>query len=66
MKAKEIIQSLLSDAGIEINGKNPRDIQVHNELLYQRVLSESALGLGESYLDGWWDCEALDEFISRI
>jgi len=66
MKAKDVVQSLLSEAGIEMNGKNPWDIQVHDERLYQRVLSESALGLGESYMDGWWDCEALDEFICRI
>ncbi len=66
MKAKEIVQSLLIEAGIEINGKNPWDIQVHDERLYQRVLNESALGLGESYMDGWWDCQALDEFICQI
>jgi len=66
MKAKEIVQGLLSEAGIEVNGKNPWDIQVHDDRLYQRVLNESALGLGESYMDGWWDCAALDEFISRI
>src|SRR5690606_7912090 len=23
------------------------------------------LGLGEAYMDGWWDCQALDEFICR-
>jgi cyclopropane-fatty-acyl-phospholipid synthase len=23
-------------------------------------------GLGESYLDGWWDCPALDQLFSRI
>ena len=66
MKAEEIVQGLLSEAGVEINGKNPWDIQVHDDRLYQRLLSEAGLGLGESYMDGWWDCEALDEFISRI
>ena len=66
MKYETIIQSLLSDAGVEINGSNPWDIQVHNANFYKRVLSESALGLGESYMDGWWDCEALDELIARI
>lgn len=66
MNAKEVIRSLLAEAGIEINGGNPWDIQVHDERLYQRVLRDAALGLGESYMDGWWDCEALDEFIGRI
>ncbi len=52
MKAKDVVQSLLSEAGIEMNGKNPWDIQVHDERLYKQLLSESALGLGKSYMDG--------------
>ena len=60
------IQHLLSYADIKINGNRPWDIQVHNEKLYQRVLSYGSLGLGESYMDGWWDCEKLDEFIYKI
>ena len=66
MEAQEIVAGLLSQAGISINGKQPWDIQVHDERFYRRVLSETELGLGESYMDGWWDCEALDEFINKI
>lgn len=66
MKAKNIIQSLLSIAGVGINGKNPWDIFVRHERFYKRVLQEGSLGLGESYMDGWWDCERLDEFFSRV
>ena len=65
-KSEMIIRELLEPANIEINGKNPWDIQVHNPKLYRRVLQESSLGLGESYMDGWWDCEALDEMIFRV
>ena len=39
---------------------------VHNERFYDRVLAQRSLGLGESYMDGWWDCEKLDEFFYRI
>lgn len=60
--AKKLIQQLLIQAHIEINGKNPRDIQVHNEKLYLRLLKNPILALGESYMEGWWDCESLDEF----
>ena len=66
MKAKELITELLSQAGISLNGKKPWDIQIHDDRLYQRLLSDTDLGLGESYMDGWWDCEALDEFINKI
>lgn len=30
------------------------------------MLARSSLGLGESYMDGWWDVEQLDEFFARI
>jgi len=63
---KEIASSLLESAGITINGKNDYDIQVHNESLYSRVLRQGALGLGESYMDGWWDCKKLDQFFYKI
>jgi cyclopropane-fatty-acyl-phospholipid synthase len=66
MDAKKIISDLLDTADIAIDGKRPWDIQVHDNRFYRRVLRDADLGLGESYMDGWWDCEALDEFIYRI
>ena len=60
------IERLLSLARIEINGKNPWDLQIHNDKFYARLLAEGSLGLGESYMDGWWDCERLDKFFHRI
>ena len=59
-------KQILSLAGIKINGSNPWDIRVHNKKFYRRALSEAELGIGESYMDGWWDCEMLDEMIYRI
>ncbi|MFV1957537.1 MAG: cyclopropane-fatty-acyl-phospholipid synthase, partial [bacterium] len=58
-------EKLLDQAGIRINGDQPWDIHVHNEKFYGRVLGRGTLGLGESYMDGWWDSDALDEFFSR-
>ncbi len=65
-KFQDTAQQLLFVAGIKIDGNNPWDISVHNEKFYQRVLSQITLGLGESYMDGWWDCDKLDEFFSRV
>ena len=65
-KFQDTAQQLLFVAGIKIDGNNPWDISVHNEKFYQRVLSQITLGLGESYIDGWWDCGKLDEFFSRV
>lgn len=63
---KNIIQEILSPAGISINGNQPWDIQVRNDKFYQRVMREGSLGLGESYMDGWWECKCLDEFFHRL
>ena len=65
-KFQDTAQQLLSVAGIKINGNNPWDISVHNDKFYEVVLSQITLGLGESYMDGWWDCAKLDEFFSRV
>lgn len=63
---KDTVVSLLGLADVEINGNRSWDIQVHNERFYHRLLSEGALGLGESYMDGDWDCESLDDMLFRV
>ena len=65
-KLENTLQEMVSLAGIKINGDNPWDIRVHNDEFYNRVFAQGSLGLGESYMDGWWDCEKLDEFFYRI
>ena len=63
---RRIVANLLDEAGIKINGPQPFDIKVHNGQFYKRVLQQGSLGLGESYMDGWWDCERLDIFFQRV
>lgn len=65
-KDRFLIESLLDGTGVLINGNNPYDLQIHNERFYNRVLQDGSLGLGESYMDGWWDCDQLDEFFFRV
>ena len=65
-KEKKIIENLLVGTGITINGSNAYDPQIHNENFYSRVLRQGSLGLGESYMDGWWDCEKLDQFFHKF
>lgn len=59
-------QKILSSADIAINGERPSDILVHNHDLFSRVLAQGSLGLGESYMDGWWDSDALDQFFFKL
>ena len=61
-----IANELLSRAGIQINGPAASDIQVKNPDFFKRVLQEGSLGLGESYMDGWWECDRLDIFFTRV
>ncbi|CAI0789298.1 Cyclopropane-fatty-acyl-phospholipid synthase [Serratia entomophila] len=61
-----IVEEMLAQAGIAINGNRPCDIKVHNPALFKRILQEGSLGFGESYMDGWWDCDRLDGLFARI
>lgn len=65
-KAKALVTELLAMADITVNGNKPWDPKVHNEQFYSRLLHDRELGLGESYMDGWWDCEKMDELITRV
>ena len=60
------VQQKLTSAGIEINGPHDWDPQINNEAFYGRVIAEKNLGLGEAYMDGWWNCKRLDELLCRI
>lgn len=60
------IKKMLASVDVEIGGSRPWDIQVHNTKLYSRVLCFANLGLGEAYMEGWWNCTALDQFFYRV
>ena len=63
---KEVIQSLLAEAQITLNGPGDSDIQVRNPKFYDRVLRDGVLGLGESYMDGWWEVKKPDDFFYHL
>jgi cyclopropane-fatty-acyl-phospholipid synthase len=57
---------LLQAAGVEVGGSRPWDVQVHDERLWRRAALGGRLGIGEAYMDGWWDCDRLDELVHRL
>lgn len=63
---RTIVEELLASANIKINGTRRWDIRVLNDGFYRRVLSNGNLGMGESYMDGWWECGHIDELIAKI
>lgn len=60
------VDKLLDKAGIQMNGSNPWDMRVHNDRLFNRIMKQGSVGLGEAYMDGWWDAPQLDEFFTRV
>ena len=61
-----LVRRRLHDMGITVNGSHAGDIQVHDRRFYWRALTGGSLGLGESFMDNWWDCDALDVLIEKL
>jgi len=63
--AREVLAEWLAAADIGIDGSRPWDLRVRDERLWNRILADGTLGLGEAYMDGWWDATRVDELVAR-
>lgn len=63
---KNLVKERLAQADVRIDGTRPWDVRIHHDRFYSRVIRGGSLAFGESYMDGWWDCDALDELIQRL
>lgn len=59
-------RALLSRAGVAVGGARPWDLRVLDPRFYARALDFGGPGLGESYADGWWDADRLDQLFHRL
>lgn len=66
MTYERLVRDLLGRADITIGGGRDHDIVVHDPRFYKKFLKHGRLGLGEAYMDGWWDCPRVDEFTRHI
>ncbi|MCK5461008.1 cyclopropane fatty acyl phospholipid synthase [Candidatus Gracilibacteria bacterium] len=57
---------LFNKADVTINGSRPWDIQVHNEKFFSKLLFHGTIALGESYVDGLWDCDDIEQCVYRL
>ena len=48
------LERLFAGCGVQIDGPNAWDIQVHHGKFFSRVLANGSLGLGESYFERSW------------
>ena len=60
------VLALFESAGVHPGGGEATDPRIHDERFYARVLSQGSLGLGESYMEGWWDVDSLDGLLTRL
>ncbi|MAT04521.1 MAG: cyclopropane-fatty-acyl-phospholipid synthase [Acidimicrobiaceae bacterium] len=63
--AARLIERWAGAADIRVGGDRPWDVRVLDERVYRRVLTTGTLGLGEAYMDGWWDCDAIDQMVEH-
>ncbi|TVM07036.1 MAG: cyclopropane fatty acyl phospholipid synthase [Halomonas sp.] len=64
--SQRFVAELLEKADIRINGDRPWDIQLNAHGVIDDALVRGNLGLGESYMNGDWDAEQLDEFFYHL
>jgi cyclopropane-fatty-acyl-phospholipid synthase len=66
MSAESFFRDLLAKAGITVNGSEPWDLQVRDPRAYERMLRHGSIGFGEAFVDGWLDCERVDQMMERV
>ena len=62
----QLLVQLVAQSGVQFNGTNPWDIQIFDRSVYRRILSHGGLGFGETYMDGLWECDSMDEMVERL
>ncbi|MCG8417523.1 MAG: cyclopropane fatty acyl phospholipid synthase [Proteobacteria bacterium] len=60
------LEEILDAADVRIDGDRPWDMQIRDDRLFLRVLFDRSVGLGDAYIDGWWECAQLDELMFRL
>jgi cyclopropane-fatty-acyl-phospholipid synthase len=63
---EELVQDKLNLAGIDFKKDNACGLQIHDKRFYEKVFKNGSLGLGESYMDGWWDAKHIDNLIYHV
>lgn len=64
-RIRRYVERMIEPADIRLDGGRAWDVRIHDERTFRRVLTSGTLGLGESYMDGWWDCDAIDQLVHR-
>ena len=63
---QRIIDDILELADIRVGGGRPGDPVANDSRVYRRIFGGGSLALGETYMDGGWDCDRLDVFFHKL
>jgi cyclopropane-fatty-acyl-phospholipid synthase len=66
MSPEAFFQDLFGKAGVSINGDRPWDIRVRDPRVYTRMLRDGTIGFGEAFMEGWLDCDRIDQMVERV
>lgn len=65
-REEKLITELFDLCDIKLNGDDTWDIRVLDDRFYKELIRKGDIGLGESYMEGWWGCPRIDLMIERL
>lgn len=66
MKKVTLLERILAEADVRLDGSRPWDIRINNSSALNRALLKGMIGIGDSYVNGDWDCQEIDELVDRL
>ncbi len=65
-KRRDILRARLIAGGVPFEGTDPATVRLRNDRVLDRWLKDGFLGFGESYMDGDWECDSIDQLCFRL
>lgn len=60
------LKDMLKLADVRTDGRRPEDIIIHEPQVAQIIFAKGTLGVGESYMDGFWSCRRMDVMFTKV
>jgi cyclopropane-fatty-acyl-phospholipid synthase len=64
--ARGVVERVLGRIDVRLDGARAWDLRVTDERFFRSALLRGSMGLGEAYMDGWWQCGDLEELSRRL
>lgn len=65
-RSAEILDELLAPMGVQVDGDAPWDPQIRDPAFFTHAVPRGTKGILDAYVDGWWECDRLDELTHRF